>query len=191
MTTPENPTFTRDEWRALVRHMTTNENRVNLARVAVWRDGRAAATDGHRCLMFRPVEVTTAFGATAWSSPEHLVPAFQAIQAKKAATRKADTVEVLDDMLRVRTTQVRYEASSHAFPPVGQIAQAPKKKDPGRFAVDCRLLADTMSALDGVHEVKKHARGVKVDQFGELEPIHISLETSRGHFLAIVMPVRL
>jgi hypothetical protein len=42
------PTFTKAAWASLLAHASKDETRVNLNQIAIWSDGSAAATDGHR-----------------------------------------------------------------------------------------------------------------------------------------------
>jgi len=187
------PVFDKVAWSALVAHVCTNEERININQIAIWQDGLAAATDGHRLLMCRP-HLSDAWDADR-GDPEFLVSRDDAKRALKLM-KSRDMIEVCDHRLRVISGRDGVDAvvelpcghSSEIFVPVHQCVNHPTKKPERTMGVDPAYLAETCTHFARILKSTKEIRPVRMTTGSSRDPICIEASDLERDWYALVMP---
>jgi hypothetical protein len=174
----------------MIEHASKDETRANLNQIAIWSDGSAAATDGHRLIMRRPN-----VGREAWDTdrgkPAALVSLVAAKQAAKLLRRPKDTVTVEDGTLRVGDVAIPFKSASDTFPPVHAVAREPKRTGHNRIGLAAPLLSSSTKVLGDLMRSRR-LPALRIEFFGELDPVHLHCDgDDQNGYLVVLMQVRI
>jgi len=168
----------------------------DLNQVAIYSDGTVAATDGHRLVMRLAPGGDPAADR---GKPVCVSHECATVLKKMAGAKGTIRLRAEDDRVHCKAGDggILFAATKKVFPPLHAVAKTPehgwRDGSPAVFAVDARLLGDTMDALAKMHSAAKTkgAWAVQIRAWGELEPVHLVCAGRDCEWFAVVMPCRL